>query len=209
MDHAYQDGLKDAKQKNFVTQHAAFRYLALDYGLNQVAISGISPLIASLLLHDCELTEYIKKNEIKVIYFEENASKSLAKPCSSEVGVELAVFKSLESLTDQEMKDGEDYVSVMKENLKALERKQRHKLVRIFNRNMRKIPKTVQKGYFEDSQVKDRSLANYAGDWKSVYPYLQDGTLDQVFDYKAKLNPTMTAEYKEYYAKGSKQILID
>ncbi len=38
--------------------------------------------------------------------------------------------------------------------------------------------------------MKDRSLANYAGDWKSVYPYLQDGTLDQVFDYKAKLNPT-------------------
>ena len=51
--------------------------------------------------------------------------------------------------------------------------------------------------------MKDRSLANYAGDWKSVYPYLQDGTLDQVFDYKAKLNPTMTAaEYKEYYTKG-------
>ena len=51
--------------------------------------------------------------------------------------------------------------------------------------------------------MKDRSLENYAGDWKSVYPYLQDGTLDQVFDYKAKLNPTMTAaEYKEYYTKG-------
>ena len=51
--------------------------------------------------------------------------------------------------------------------------------------------------------MKDRSLANYVGDWKSVYPYLQDGTLDQVFDYKAKLNPTMTAaEYKEYYTKG-------
>ena len=30
LDQAYQDGLKDAKQKNFVTQHAAFRYLALD-----------------------------------------------------------------------------------------------------------------------------------------------------------------------------------
>ena len=68
------------------------------------------------------MTEYIKKNEIKVIYFEENASKSLAKTLSSEAGVELAVLNPLESLTDQEMKDGEDYVSVMKENLKALEK---------------------------------------------------------------------------------------
>ena len=48
--------------------------------------------------------------------------KSLAKTLSSEAGVELAVLNPLESLTDQEMKDGEDYVSVMKENLKALEK---------------------------------------------------------------------------------------
>jgi len=34
LDQKYSEELKDAKQKNFVTQHAAFRYLALDYGLN-------------------------------------------------------------------------------------------------------------------------------------------------------------------------------
>ena len=100
------------------------------------------------------------------------------------------------------MKDGEDYVSVMKENLKALE-KTTSQAGKDIQPEHEEDAKTVQKGYFEDSQVKDRSLANYAGDWKSVYPYLQDGTLDQVFDYKAKLNPTMTAaEYKEYYTKG-------
>ena len=202
LDQAYQDGLKDAKQKNFVTQHAAFRYLALDYGLNQVAISGISPDSEPSAARLRELTEYIKKNEIKVIYFEENASKSLAKTLSSEAGVELAVLNPLESLTDQEMKNGEDYVSVMKENLKALE-KTTSQAGKDIQPEHEEDSKTVQKGYFEDSQVKDRSLANYAGDWKSVYPYLQDGTLDQVFDYKAKLNPTMTAaEYKEYYTKG-------
>ena len=34
-------------------------------------------------------------------------------------------------------------------------------------------------------------------------PYLQDGTLDQVFEYKSLLNKDKTAqEYKEYYTKG-------
>ena len=33
LDKAYTDGLSQAKQKSFVTQHAAFNYLALDYGL--------------------------------------------------------------------------------------------------------------------------------------------------------------------------------
>ena len=43
LDKAYTEGLSQAKQKSFVTQHAAFNYLALDYGLKQVAISGLSP----------------------------------------------------------------------------------------------------------------------------------------------------------------------
>ncbi len=46
-----------AKQKSFVTQHAAFNYLALDYGLKQVAISGLSPDAepsAARLVQNCE-----------------------------------------------------------------------------------------------------------------------------------------------------------
>ncbi|KAB2328338.1 metal-binding protein ZinT [Cytobacillus depressus] len=61
----------------------------------------------------------------------------------------------------------------------------------------------IYKGYFEDSQVKDRPLSDWEGDWQSVYPYLQDGTLNEVFAYKAKHKGDMTAEkYKEYYNEG-------
>ncbi|PLR98439.1 metal-binding protein ZinT [Bacillus sp. T33-2] len=61
----------------------------------------------------------------------------------------------------------------------------------------------IYDGYFKDSQVKDRSLSDWEGDWQSVYPYLQDGTLSEVFAYKAEHEGDMTAEeYKEYYNKG-------
>ncbi len=61
----------------------------------------------------------------------------------------------------------------------------------------------IYEGYFEDSQVKDRSLSDWEGDWQSVYPYLHYGTLDEVFSYKAEHKGDMTAEeYKEYYNKG-------
>ena len=121
MDDSYTKSLSAAKQKNFVTQHAAFRYLALDYGLNQVSISGLSPDSEPSATRLSELTEYIKKNDIKVIYFEENASKSLSKTLSAETGVDLAVLNPLESLTDEQMKDGEDYISITGANLKSLE----------------------------------------------------------------------------------------
>lgn len=46
--------------------------------------------------------------------------------------------------------------------------------------------KTVETGYFKTKDVKDRKLTDYSGNWQSVYPLLQDGTLDPVWDYKAK-----------------------
>ncbi|RHW33010.1 metal-binding protein ZinT [Oceanobacillus profundus] len=61
----------------------------------------------------------------------------------------------------------------------------------------------IYNGYFEDSQVKDRELSDWEGDWQSVYPYLKDGTLDEVFTYKSEHNGDRTAEeYKQYYAQG-------
>ncbi len=61
----------------------------------------------------------------------------------------------------------------------------------------------IYAGYFEDSQVEDRSLSDWEGDWQSVFPYLEDGTLDEVFAHKAEQNGGKTAEaYKAYYATG-------
>ncbi|WP_100404272.1 ZinT family metal-binding protein [Bacillus solitudinis] len=61
----------------------------------------------------------------------------------------------------------------------------------------------IYNGYFEDSQVEDRPLSDWEGDWQSVYPFLQDGSLDEVFAYKEENKGDMTAEeYKEYYDVG-------
>lgn len=62
----------------------------------------------------------------------------------------------------------------------------------------------IYKGYFEDSQVKDRPLSDYVGDWKSVYPYLKDGTLDPVWAHKAKSGTVNAEEYRKEYEIGYK-----
>ena len=63
--------------------------------------------------------------------------------------------------------------------------------------------KQIYAGYFDDEQVQARELSNWAGDWQSVYPYLLDGTLDEVFAAKAEKDDTMSAaEYKDYYDAG-------
>ncbi|CDO04208.1 Cadmium-induced protein ZinT [Oceanobacillus picturae] len=60
----------------------------------------------------------------------------------------------------------------------------------------------IYKGYFEDSQVEDRELSDWEGDWQSVYPYLLSGDLDEVFEHKAEDGDMTEEEYKEYYTIG-------
>ncbi|HEM4280768.1 TPA: zinc ABC transporter substrate-binding protein AdcA [Streptococcus suis] len=205
LDMKYSETLSAAKQKYFVTQHTAFAYLALDYGLKQVSITGVAADEDPTPSRLAELTEYINKYSIKYIYFEENASKSVAETLAKETGVQLDVLNPLESLTDEDMKNGKDYISVMEDNLTALEKTTSQEGSEILPEEGAETAQTVYNGYFEDSAVKDRTLSDYAGEWQSVYPYLLDGTLDQVWDYKAKIKGGMTAEeYKAYYDTGYK-----
>ncbi|MCR5288975.1 MAG: ZinT/AdcA family metal-binding protein [Treponema sp.] len=57
---------------------------------------------------------------------------------------------------------------------------------------------------FHDHDVKDRSLADWAGEWQSPYPFVLDGTLDEAFEEKAESGTMTAAEYKEYYKTGYK-----
>lgn len=117
----YETALADASNKTFVTQHAAFGYLAKQYGLTQDAIAGISPDQEPSASRLSELKTYVEENNIEVIYFEENATSKVAETLANETGVKLAVLNPLESLTSKQIKAGEDYISVMEENLAALQ----------------------------------------------------------------------------------------
>ena len=52
---------------------------------------------------------------------------------------------------------------------------------------------------FADSDVKDRNLSDWDGEWQSVYPYVLDGTLDSVMEKKAESGTKTAEEYKESY----------
>ncbi|MFB9869263.1 metal-binding protein ZinT [Vreelandella sulfidaeris] len=60
----------------------------------------------------------------------------------------------------------------------------------------------IYSGHFNDDQVADRPLSDWEGDWQSVYPYLEDGTLDEVFAHKAEHGDKTAEEYKQYYTTG-------
>ena len=60
----------------------------------------------------------------------------------------------------------------------------------------------IYKGIFSDDQIAPRQLSDWAGDWQSVYPLLQDGSLDSVMQDKAAHGDKTADEYKAYYTTG-------
>lgn len=63
--------------------------------------------------------------------------------------------------------------------------------------------KEIYSGKFEDDQIEDRALSDWKGDWQSIYPYLLDGTLDEVLQKKVETKKDKTfEEYKAYYTAG-------
>lgn len=65
----------------------------------------------------------------------------------------------------------------------------------------------------DESEVQARALSDWAADWQSIYPYLQDGTFDAVMAHKAESGEKTAEEYQAYYQTGYKtdveRILID
>lgn len=118
----YKTAFDNATNKTFVTQHAAFGYLAREYGLTQEAIAGLSPDQEPSPSRLAELKKYIEENNVTVIYFESTASSKVSETLAQETGVELLVLDPLESITEAEQKQGADYISVMKDNLEALKK---------------------------------------------------------------------------------------
>ncbi|MGG0737766.1 metal ABC transporter substrate-binding protein [Niallia taxi] len=122
LDEEYKTELKGITSNEFITQHTAFSYLAKEYGLVQVPIAGLSPDEEPSAAKLAELKKFAEEHEINVIYFEELTSSKVAETLANELGADTEVLNALEGLSDEQQKAGEDYITVMEENLKQLKK---------------------------------------------------------------------------------------
>jgi zinc transport system substrate-binding protein len=116
----YRTGLASCERTLIVTNHAAFGYLAAEYGLTQVAISGLAPDEEPSAQRLAQLKDLVQQRGITTIFTEDLVSPKVAETLADEAGVQTAVLHTLEGLTDDELAAGDDYGSQMRENLSTL-----------------------------------------------------------------------------------------
>ena len=122
LDQEFRDGLKDTKSRDIIVAHEAFGYLCNAYDLTQLAIEGLTPDSEPDPAKMQEVIEYAKKYDIHTIFFEELASPKVAKTVAKEVDAVTAVLNPIEGLSEEDIEAGEDYFSVMRKNLEALQK---------------------------------------------------------------------------------------
>lgn len=122
LDQKFKTELKNRDSSEFITQHTAFSYLANEYDLVQVPIAGLSPDQEPSAAQLAELKDFAKENAIDIIYFEELASAKVANTLAEEVGAKTEVLNTLEGLSKKDQEAGENYISIMEENLMQLKK---------------------------------------------------------------------------------------
>ncbi len=120
IDKLYTDTISSLYNKNIVVSHEAYSYLCKAYGLTQTAIDGISADSEPSPEKMMELINFVKENNIKYIFYEELVSKKTAETLASETGTQLLPLNPFEGLTEEEISNGENYITVMEKNLENI-----------------------------------------------------------------------------------------
>ena len=120
LDKAFRRGLADCETRSLITNHAAFRYLAAAYDLEQEAISGLSPESEPDPARIAQLAEEAGADGVTTIFTEDLVSAEVAEILAAEAGLDTAVLSPLEALTEEQLAVGDDYLSVMRRNLETL-----------------------------------------------------------------------------------------
>lgn len=115
LDSELASGLARCARKEVVTSHNAFGYLARAYGLQQVAITGLTPEDEPSPGRLKEVVDLARDKGVTTVFFEELVSPKVAQSLAREIGATAAVLDPLETAPE----DG-DYLTSMRTNLAAL-----------------------------------------------------------------------------------------
>lgn len=98
-----------------------FLYMAHDYGIEYyAAFSGCSSETEPSAAKMTELIEAAKAHNVKTIFYVEFSTQKVADTVAEAAGADTALFHSCHSVSDEDLQNGESYVSLMRKNVEAL-----------------------------------------------------------------------------------------
>ncbi|MES2153772.1 MAG: zinc ABC transporter substrate-binding protein [bacterium] len=120
LDGEFRSGLAHCSKNAIITGHAAFGYMARDYGFEQIAISGLDPESEPDSATINHVIDEARARNITVIFFEDQVNPALVNTIANEVHAETRILSPIEAIPAGKLAAGADYITVQHENLANL-----------------------------------------------------------------------------------------
>ncbi|SIT00091.1 zinc transport system substrate-binding protein [Salimicrobium salexigens] len=120
LDQEFHDKLESAEKNKIIVSHAAYGYWEQAYGIEQIAVSGLSPTNEPSQKGLETIIETAEQNDLDHVFFEQNVTPKVADVVKKEIGAEALRLHNLSVLTEEDVKNEEDYFTLMQRNLETL-----------------------------------------------------------------------------------------
>lgn len=122
LDESFLELLDKKESKYIIVPHSAFGYWEERYGIKQITISGLSSGEEPSQKDLVKVMKAAEVYDLEYILYEQNSDNRLSKVVQEEIGAEDLTIHNLEVRTDEDIKNGEDYISLMEYNLQILDK---------------------------------------------------------------------------------------
>ena len=112
--------LSSCQKDTIVPYHNAFTYLGERYDIHIMALGGMAPDAETSAAEIAEFVDFVKDNDIKVIFSEELVDPRLAEVIAEEANAQVLLFSPLEALSKEEAGTNVSYIDKMEDNLDSL-----------------------------------------------------------------------------------------
>jgi zinc transport system substrate-binding protein len=122
LDNKFKEMASSSPSKTFFVSHAAFGYIAKSYGLEQVAIAGLNSQSEPSQKQLAKIVKDAKDQDVHYVLFEQNVSSKLTDVVRKEIGAESLMLHNLGVLTKDDVKNDENYFSLMEQNIETIKK---------------------------------------------------------------------------------------
>ena len=122
IDNAFTSLAQESDHPEILVSHAAYGYWEDAYGIEQLAVAGLSPTDEPSQKELKEIIETAKEHSIHYVIFEQNVTTRVAEIIQKEINAKPLKVHNLSVLTESDIENNENYLTLMKKNIKTLEK---------------------------------------------------------------------------------------
>lgn len=120
LDAAFQEGIENSELNTILVSHAAYGYWTDRFGLNQLAVAGLSTTDEPSQQELTAIIHTAREYNIDTILFETTSSPRVAQVVQQELDLNVLYLNHLSTITAEDVEEGRDYFDLMYANLEIL-----------------------------------------------------------------------------------------